>query len=51
MLGGREFESRHRILDRSIFTFICCEIVLMFEKNKNKQKEAGNGPFYAFFIQ
>ena len=38
MLGGREFESRHRILDRSIFTFICCEIVLMLEKKINKKR-------------
>ena len=42
---GCVFESQCCILDGHYFTLICCKIVLMFKKTKNKQKEAGDGPF------
>ena len=35
---GREFESWHRILDGSFFAFICCKIVLLFEKTEKMKK-------------
>ena len=33
-------------LDGSFSTVVCCKILLLFEKNKVEQKEAGNGPFF-----
>ena len=36
--------SQYRILDYPFFTFICCKIVMMFNKTQSKQKEAENGP-------
>ena len=42
---GREFESWHRILDGSFFAFICCKIVLLFEKTEKNEKEGEDGPF------
>ena len=45
--NGCGFKSRRHILDGHFFTLICCKncIVCLFEKTKNKQKEAGVGPF------
>ena len=44
---GREFESRHRILDgHDIFSHLfVLKIVMLFEKTKINEKEAGDGPF------
>ena len=43
---GRGFESQHRILDGHFFTYICCEnCSVCLKRPKNKQKEAGVGPF------
>ena len=42
----REFESRHRILERSFITFICCKIVLFENITKS-----GNGKSGTFSIQ
>ena len=43
---GREFESRHRLLDGHFFTLICCKIVIVcFKKTKNELKKAEDGTF------
>ena len=43
---SRGFKSRQRILDGHFFTYICCKsLECLFEKTKNKRKEAGVGPF------
>ena len=42
---GREFESRHRLLDGHFSHRFVVKIVL-FEKTENKRKEAGVGPFF-----
>ena len=38
---GRGFKSQHHILDGHFFTFICCKIVMLFEKTEINEKEAG----------
>ena len=43
---GCEFKSRHHLLDGHFFTFICYKNCNVFEKDENKWKEAGAGPFF-----
>ena len=44
---GRGFESWRQILDGHFFTNICYKnLYCLFEKTKNKRKEAGVGPFF-----
>ena len=44
---GRGLESQPRILDRHFKTLICCKnYINLFEKTKNKPKEAGKGQFF-----
>ena len=44
---GRGFESWRQILDGHFFTYICYKnLYCLFEKTKNKRKEAGVGPFF-----
>ena len=46
MYEGRGFESQPCILAEHFFTLICCKMLQrLFEKNENKQIEAGTGPF------
>ena len=45
---GREFESRHRLLDGHFSHWFVVKIVL-FEKAENKQKEAEGGIITAKF--
>ena len=50
MFEGRGFESQHHILD-GYFSHLLVKIVMIFEKTKINQKEAGDGHFlkkYAF---
>ena len=44
---GGEFESRHHILDRHFFTYICCKNCnVCLKRPKINEKEAGVGPFF-----
>ena len=46
VIGGPEFEYRHKILDGSLITFLCGKIALLYEKTeKINEKEAGCCPF------
>ena len=43
---GREFESRHCVLDGSFFTFICCKsCTVAWTVHKINEKEAEDGPY------
>ena len=41
---SKRFESQSAILDGLFLTFICCKIVLMFEKTENKRKIGRDWP-------
>ena len=44
---GCEFESQHRMMDRHLFTFICCKNCYVgFEKTKIMEEEADDGLFF-----
>ena len=42
---GRGFESQHHIPDGHFSHLIVVKIVMLFEKTKINEKEAGDGPF------
>ena len=44
---GNEFESQHRILDGHFSHLLVLEIVMLFEKTKINEKEAGEGQFFS----
>ena len=51
---GRGFESQLRILDGHLFTFICCKIVMLFEKTIRSDKKfliGSTGFEYSFELQ
>ena len=50
---GHGFESRHRILDEHLFTYICCKNCndVCLKRLKINEKEARVGPFKKDWVQ